>query len=249
MLGLLAELETADSEAISLYLPAGLPPQDLESLVEKVPPAQAVAPDIINLAAHSPTGSALLWGTSRKCQVLPPFPFTERYIAPGYDTEPLSSLLEHDFSIALVLVRSGAYSIGVCQGEKLVSSKTGTGLVHARHRKGGSSQRRFERHREEQMHAFLERVCGHVRQQLEPRATSLDFLVYGGSRTAISSLQKQCPFLQQFESRTLPPLLNIPPPRRQVLESAVVDIWSSMVTEWHDDTFPDIDSHPKGGLT
>jgi hypothetical protein len=249
MLRLLAELETADGEAMSLYLPAGLPPQDIESLVEKVPPAQAVAPDIVALAAHSPTGAALLWGTSRKFLVLAPFPIDERYIAPAYDVEPLRTLLERDFGIALVLVRSGAYSIGVCQGEKLVSTKTGTGLVHARHRKGGSSQRRFERRREEQMHAFLERVCGHVRLQLEPHATSLDYLVYGGSRTVISSLQKQCRFLQQFESRTLPPLLNIPPPRRKVLESAIVDVWSSTVTEWYDDTFPDIDSQPKGGLT
>ena len=248
MLGLLAELETVD-EAISLYLPAGLPPQDIQSLVEKVPTAQAVAPDIVALAARSPTGAALLWCTSHKCLVLPPFPITERYIAPACDVEPLRSMLERDFGIALVLVRSGAYAIGFCQGEKLVSSKTGTGLVHARHKKGGSSQRRFERRREEQMHAFLKRVCGHVRQQLEPRTPSLDYLVYGGSWTAISSLQKQCPFLQQFEGRTLTPLLNIPPPRRKVLESAVVDVWSSMVTEWYDDTFPDIDSQPKGGLT
>jgi len=249
MLGLLAELETADDEAVSLYIPSGLPAQDIQSLIEKVPPAQAVARDIVTLAAHSPTGTALLWGTSRKCLVLPPFPIMERYIAPAYDIEPLRSLLERDFGIALVLVRSGAYAIGFCQGEKLISSKTGTGLVHARHKKGGSSQRRFERRREEQMHAFLKRVCGHIQHQLEPHTASVDYLVYGGSRTAILSLQKQCPFLQQFEGRTLPPLLNIPPPRRKVLESAVADVWSSTMTEWYDDTFPDIDSQPKGGLT
>ena len=249
MLGLLAKLETADSEAISLYLPAGLPQQDIESLVEKVPTAQAVASEIVTLATHSMTGAVLIWGTSRKCLVLPPFPTAERYITPTCDVEPLRSLLERDFTIALVLVRSGAYSIGFCQGEKLISSKTGTGLVHARHKKGGSSQRRFERRREEQMHAFLERVCGHVRQQLEPHAPSLDYLVYGGSWTAISSLQKQCPFLQQFDQRTLPPLLNIPEPRRKVLESAMADVWSSTVTEWYDDALLNIDSQSKRGLT
>ena len=249
MLGLLTELETADSEAISLYLPAGLPPQDVESLVEKVPTAQAVASEIVTLATHSMTGAVLIWGTSRKRLVLPPFPIAERYITPACDVEPLRSLLERDFTIALVLVRSGAYSVGFCHGEKLVSSKTGTGLVHARHRKGGSSQRRFERRREEQFHAFLERVCGHVRHQLEPHASSLDYLVYGGSRTAISSLQKQCPFLRQFDQRTLPPLLNIPQPRRKVLESAMADVWSSTVTEWYDDELLDIDSQSKGGLT
>ena len=246
MLGLLNELEAADAKAVTLCLPLGLSSPDIENLLEKAPVPQDAAADIAGLAVASPTGAILFWGSSRRCLILPPFPITEKYVASGYDVESLRSLLKRSFGIALILVRLGAYAIGICQGEKLIVSKTGTGLVHGRHKKGGSSQRRFERHREKQAYYFLERVCGHAQQQLEPYASTLDYLVYGGSRTAILSLRKQCRFLLQFDNRTLPPLLNIPQPRRIVLEAAIGDIWSSSVTEWHDSELRSIDRQETG---
>ena len=169
-----------------------------------------------------------------KYLVLPPFPVAEKYIAGGYEVAPLRALLQRDFTVAVVLVRLGAYAVGVCQGEKLVSSKVGTGLVHGRHRQGGSSQHRFERHREKQIEYFLTRVCTHAREHIEPHARSLDYIAYGGAWTTILSLTKQCPFLKQFDDRTLPPLLDIPDPRQPVLESAITRVWSSTVIEWRE---------------
>ena len=132
-------------------------------------------------------------------------------------------------------MRLGAYAIGICDGENLVSSKVGTGLVHGRHRQGGSSAHRFERHRDKQIEYFLTRVCQHAREQLEPQAKALDYVVYGGAWTTILLLQKQCPFLGQFDEPTLPPLLDIPEPRQAVLETAVNRVWSSTVIEWRED--------------
>ena len=234
----LDELEANDDQAVSLFVPHGLTLTKVENLLEKVPATRAVAPDIAELAAGSPTGAILFWGSSRKSLILPPFPITEKCIAPGCGVEPLRSLLNQNLSIAFILVRLGAYAIGICQGEKLIDSKTGTGLVHGRHKKGGSSAQRFQRRRENQAYHFLERVCGHARERLEPYTPSLDYLVYGGARTTILSLQKQCPFLRQFDDRTLPPLLNIPKPRRTTLEQAISDIWSSSVTEWYENEAP-----------
>ena len=117
-----------------------------------------------------------------------------------------------------------------------MDSKTGTGLVHARHKKGGSSQARFARHREKQIEQFMARVCSHVRQHIEPYARSLEYMVYGGARTTIFSLHKQCPFLSQFEDRILRMLLDIPEPRQAVLEEAIGRIWSSDVIEWCEDS-------------
>ena len=168
--------------------------------------------------------------------VLPPFPIAEEYMTNGCDIEPLRSLLSHDFLIALVLVRLGAYSIGICRGTELIDSKTGTGLVHARHKKGGSSQARFARHREKQIEQFLIRVCGHAREQIEPHARSLDDLVYGGARTTILLLRKRCPFMNQFDDRILRMLLDIPDPRKVVLEKAVSTVWSTDVIEWCEDS-------------
>jgi hypothetical protein len=63
----------------------------------------------------------------------------------------------------------------------------------------------------------------------------LDYFVYGGARVTILRLQKQCPFLQQFDNRLLRPLLEVQDPRFSVLEKAVSEIWSSKVTEWKDE--------------
>ncbi len=239
-LDLLNGLDEACGQVVSIYLPPGLAETDTRELIVKTSPIQEIPAEIVELVAESPTGTAIFWGTSRKLLVQPPFTLAEQFISPIVDIEPLHSMLESTLTVALILVRLGAFAIGLCQGEQLVTSKTGTGLVHGRHRKGGSSQRRFERRRENQARDFLKRVCGHARQQLEPHAPEISYLVYGGARTTIQSLKKQCPFLNQFEDRTLPPLLSIPRPRRVVLEVAITDVWSSTIIELDDSQAPEI---------
>lgn len=235
MLDFLDELAMMEGRAVSLYVPHDTPQNKIKSLLEKVFTTAAIPAGMDEVIAGSETGAVLFRGLTRRCLVLPPFPIGQEYLTDNYDIGPLYSLLSHDFLIALVLVRLGAYSIGICQGTKLINSKVGTGLVHARHKKGGSSQARFSRHRQKQIEYFLDRVCGHVREHIEPYTRSLDYLIYGGARTTILSLQKRCPLLRQFENRTLRMLLDISKPRKAVLEKAVNDVWSTSVTEWCED--------------
>jgi len=230
----LDELALTEGEAISMYFPAGITTALIEASLEKVFSRVNIPSDIVKNIATSKMGAAFFYNQLQMYLVLPPFPIKEDYVTGGYDVEPLRALLSHDFLIALVLVRLGAFSIGICQGTKIIGSKTGTGLVHARHKKGGSSQARFARHREKQMEQFLVRVCGHVREHIEPGARSLDYLVYGGARTTILLLRKRCPFLNQFDDRILRMLLDIPDPRKPVLEKAVSTIWSTDVIEWYE---------------
>ncbi len=246
MLDFLDQLDMAGGEAVTVVIPPGISPADARALLESALPSSPGLADLAGPGADSPTGAVVFWGSARKLLIKPPFPLRERYIAPGHDTEPLRTLLKRRPTVALVLVRLGAFAIGICQGEQLVTSKTGTGLVHGRHKKGGSSQRRFERHREAQMHHFLERVCGHTRQQLEAHGAEPDYVVYGGAWTTILALKKQCPLLGRFEGRTLPPLLEIAQPRRSVLESAIISVWSSRITEWTEEETGEIDSGQTG---
>jgi len=218
-----------------VYFPPGIAAARIETRLEKVVGLVDMPPGVAEPIAASKMGAAFFWSQLQMYLVLPPFQIKEEYITDGYDIGPLRVLLSHDFLIALILVRLGAFSIGVCQGTKIIDSKTGTGLVHARHKKGGSSQARFARHREKQIEEFLGRVCGHVREHIEPHARSLDYLVYGGARTTIGTLRKQCPLLSQFDGHILRMLLDIPEPRRAVLEKAIDTIWSTDVIKWcHD---------------
>ena len=231
----LDELALSEIKAISMYFPAGITPALVKTSLQKIFSPVDIPSDIVGNIATSKMGAAFFHNQLQMHLVLPPFPIKEDYVTGGYDIEPLRALLSHDFLIALVLVRLGAFSIGICQGTKIIGSKTGTGLVHARHKKGGSSQARFARHREKQIEEFLARVCGHVREHIEPRAWSLDYLVYGGARTTVLTLRKRCPFLGQFDDRILRTLLDIPEPRRALLERAIHTVWSTDVIEWHRD--------------
>jgi len=224
----------AGTEACSIYLPPNLSPTEIENLLKELPEQPEVTPSLDEIAGCSLTGSAIFWSPEQTYLVLPPFPVAEKQLNQSLSTVTLISLLRHDYRIAMILVRLGAYAIGVCHGEKLVSSKVGTGLVHGRHKKGGSSAHRFERHRDKQIEYFLTRVCGRLREQLESHVQSLDYVAYGGARTTIQLLQKQCPFVAKLDRPTLPPLLDIPAPRQAVLETAISRVWSSTVIEWRE---------------
>jgi hypothetical protein len=235
MLDFLEKLAVApDEDLTTLYLPPRLPIAELENFLKEIPAPQDISGGLSDIINRSGTGAVIFWSMTQKYLVIPSFPIVEKSIKHSLDIEPIRSLLNHEYLVGLVLVRLGSYAIGVCHGEKLVSSKVGTGLVHGRHRQGGSSAHRFERHRDKQIEYFLTRVCQHAREQLEPYVKSLDYLVYGGARTTILLLQKQCPLLGKLETPLLPPLLDIPEPRQAVLETALNRIWSSTVIEWQE---------------
>jgi len=103
-------------------------------------------------------------------------------------------------------VRLGDYGPGVVKGETLLTSKVGQRVVHARHRQGGSSSHRFERHREKQMETFFTRVCGHVREQLEPFARQLDYIIYGGTRETILDFRKTMSFFAPIRRENIGPV-------------------------------------------
>lgn len=236
MLRLLDKMEAAEGQATSLYIPHDLPASEVEKTL-KAPlglGAAEVLPDIAEAVGRSKTGTVILWGEQGKYLVLPPFPIKEKLFASGYDVEPLRALLRRELSVALILLRLGAYAVGVFQGEKLMSSKVGTGLVHSRHKKGGSSAHRFERHREKQIEYFFTRVCNHVEERLEPYLQQLDYVIYGGERHTLLSFRKQCHFLQQLDERTLGTLLNVREPKQAALEAAITQVWSSEVIQWEE---------------
>ncbi len=236
MPGFLSELTGAPGdEGLSLYLPPRLPPDELANALKEIPEIPDILTELNKIAGSSKTGAAIFWSPERKLAVLPPLPIAEQQLIRSLETESLRLLLERDRLIALVLVRLGSYAIGVCEGEKLVSSKVSTGLVHGRHHKGGSSAHRFERHRDKQIEYFLTRVCQRSRERIEPYVKSLDYTVYGGARTTIQLLQKQCSFIGKLDTPVLPPLFDIPEPRQAVLEDAVSRVWSSTVYEWRED--------------
>jgi peptide subunit release factor 1 (eRF1) len=234
MLRLLEEFKANSIEIASLCVPPARSRLDVEGLLESILDLEKVPEDIARYMAESPTGAFLFWGPHHRFLIMPPFPVAEESVSPACEIEPLYTLLHQEFWLGLILVRLGAFGIGVVRGDVLVSSKVGTGLVHGRHRQGGSSAHRFERHREKQMETFFTRVCAYTREQLEPYARQLDYVLYGGARETLLEFRKQCQFTRQLDNRTLDLLLNIREPKQAGLKEAVQEAWSSRVIQWND---------------
>jgi hypothetical protein len=223
-------------DAVTLYLPAGLTVDEVQARIRAV---GGVSPPGLGEAAQGSATGFCLFAGDHPVLLLPPFPVSEVVSARGYQVAPLQAMLVADRMIAMVLVRLGSYAVGVSLGERLLSSKVGTGLVHARHRQGGSSALRFRRHREKQIERFLLRVCEEVKRHVGVYQTRLDFITYGGARTTVALLKKRCPMLLAFADRELPPLFDIADPRQAVLEAATHRVWASRILDWgHDPTPP-----------
>ncbi len=221
-----------DGEQLTFFIPPKLAPDKLKDILKRVPAPPPVNNEMYDICTGSPNGAVIFWGGQQKKLIVPPFPIHDSVILAGFETEHLKSMLSQDYVIGVVLIRLGAYGIGVCKGDKLISSKVGTGLVHSRHRQGGSSSHRFERHRDKQMETFFIRVCEHAREQLEPYVKFMDYIVYGGAWETIQLFVKYCPFLSKLNRPVLPTLSDTPEPKRAALEKAAGRVYSSTIYEW-----------------
>jgi peptide subunit release factor 1 (eRF1) len=211
----------------SVYLPPDMTIQETN-----LPAISEMPSQVTQIITGSATGGVIFSAGDINRLVLPPFPLSEKVVFEGLVTEPLRSVVERDYAIGLVLVHLGTYAVGVCRGETIISSKVGTGLVHGRTKKGGSSSARYQRRRKNQAREFLERVCEHAREHLSPYEKTLDYLLYGGPHHTIEKLRKTCPFLNTFESRVLP-VMDVPALKQKVLEAAITRLWSSRIIEWN----------------
>lgn len=121
--------------------------------------------------------------------------------------------------VGIVLVRLGGFSLGVAVGGAIESSTTGARPVHGRTRKGGSSSGRFARRRDNQARVALDAAADAVARFLLPVAATLDAVVLGGDAVALDALREDRR-LAALLARAEPRVLDVPEPRRAVLDEA-----------------------------
>jgi peptide subunit release factor 1 (eRF1) len=216
LLGLLDRLDGLDEQGGTWYRVAG-ETGDLPA------PANELAAGL----GASPTGLAVFCGPAAAIAVSPPFPIAESSEHSGYATAPLRELLTRARTLGVILVRLGGYSVGVYQGGTFVHTKTGGRFVKNRHRKGGQSQRRFERIREGQIREQFDAVAEVIRTHILLAAAALDGVVLGGNRHTVQALLKRAPLPPPLAAKLSPRFIDLPEPRRAVLERSPAAIWTS----------------------
>jgi len=171
------------------------------------------------LVASAPDGASC-------CAALP---FRRSYDGPA-EVAVFAAAVAAPACWGLLLVRKGGFAVARLDGPALVASKVGRRHVQGRTKAGGQSQQRFARRRANQAREAFEAAAEHARLVLAGHP--LEALVCGGDRQAVHEVLSEPRLSALFAVRS-DPWLDVPDPRRAVLERAIVD-GSSAILEVDD---------------
>lgn len=124
----------------------------------------------------------------------------------------------------VLLVRKGGFAIARMSGSTMGESKTGQRHVQGRTKAGGQSQQRFARRRDNQARQAYEAAAGHAVRILGERNELM--VVVGGDHSAVHEVLSDA---RLARLRVVEPWLDVPDPRRSVLEAAVAEACSIRV--------------------
>ena len=158
----------------------------------------------------------------RALVIVPPFPVPESRLHPSWEVSPLLALLEAEYTVGVVLLRLGRFSVAVFKGEQLLSSKTDARYVKGRHHAGGTSQKRFERIREGQVRRLYDKTCEAVQKQFDVFRQELDYVVLGGEKFTLDGFLKVCSSIEPWRTKILSRRLNVRDPKRDTLKQVAV---------------------------
>ena len=171
-----------------------------------------------NQLLRSPTGVVAFRVGDAGLALLPPFPMDAIGLHDGIRDEPLRTLLDSSFTVGVALVRLGRYAIAVYQGQRLAVSKTDTRYVKGKHHAGGTSQRRFQRVRENQIHRLYVEAAGVLERQWHPWLDRLDYVALGGEAATVNGFVRECATLGRLAPITLARRLDVREPNRASLD-------------------------------
>ncbi len=126
----------------------------------------------------------------------------------------------------LLLVRKGGFAVARMRGTTTVASKVGQRHVQGRTKAGGQSQQRFARRRDNQARQAYEAAADHAARVLDDLPPTSGSVVVGGDRGAVDEVLAD-PRLRNL--RVHEPWLDVPDPRRSVLDDAALRAASALV--------------------
>jgi len=162
--------------------------------------------------------------------IVPPIPIEKTFEG---DKNFLLEMIEKKYTIGVILLRLGEYSLGVFEGNELKTHKTGTQFVSGRIKAGGQSAARFQRVREGQINDFFKRVCSQIRGKFAPFNEKIDFIFFGGDSVVAKEFVKFCDFLKKSEEegKIMHKTLNARHMKLKTLEKILKEVWKFRIYE------------------
>jgi len=232
----LASFEDSVKDCVTVYITPASFPDFVDSLKLGIKYDTQVAEireaartgAVIGSAKKYGTGAAIFWSGTGKQFVLPAFPIAKNEVSEGtFDASVLRRALDRKYSIGVIMVTWGWYALGIFDGGNLVECKIGTGYIHKKHKKGGSSQKRFARRTEEQKKDFLRRVSNRIEERFGGYLP--DYIFFGGNRLILKPLIQETRYLQTRTDKISPRILNVRYADREALAGSLAEINKSLV--------------------
>ena len=206
--------------AATVYLPAADQSAAITALA-KEPEGLAWIQTLENAGSRvlrSETGIAAFRVGNVGLAILPGLPLNANRVANGIDDEPLRNLLAAEYTVGVALLRLGRYAIAVYRGRELLVSKTDTRYVKGKHHAGGTSQRRFQRVREHQIHRLYVKASQVLTEQWRSYSDQFDYVALGGEASTIEGFIRESNLLQRLAPITLARMLDVREPKRAALD-------------------------------
>ena len=149
---------------------------------------------------ESPTGIALFYdlkSTGMTPQiVVPPFMILESQwkLDYAFDTTQLQELLDTNRVICILLAHAGESFIGISDRERVIEYKIVRSSVKEKHTKGGMSQRRFERLRDEDIRHHGEKARSAFEALIAGYKSELEMVVASGEHNLIKMITQDNDF-------------------------------------------------------
>ena len=153
----------------------------------------------------------LMGGDASTATITPPFPNA------GQDTAEFIAAVRRIPRTAVLLIRRGGFAAAIVEGDAVISHDVGKRHVQGRTAAGGWSQQRFARRRDKQVHELVDAAVGYAARVILP-ALPVDYLCTGGDRPLVEAVLDD-PRLRRLEGIARGPHLDVPDPRRDVIDS------------------------------
>ncbi|HEU4513971.1 MAG TPA: acVLRF1 family peptidyl-tRNA hydrolase [Nocardioidaceae bacterium] len=155
-------------------------------------------------------------------------PFSREYDGPP-DAASFRDAARRPVRWGVLLVRKGGFAVAAGTDARPLVSKVGRRHVQGRTKAGGQSQQRFARRRDNQARQAYEAAADHAHRVLVTEFGRVEALVCGGDRSAVDAVLSD-PRLAALAAVRVEPWLPVADPRRAVLDQAVADARSTVVT-------------------
>ncbi|WOF15206.1 hypothetical protein F1737_00200 [Methanoplanus sp. FWC-SCC4] len=217
VLSRLSSLKSGSENLLSFYLPAGRAVSSIEGL-------DGEAAGFIG-GAGAQNGIAGFFDLSdvSLCRIFAVLPFSPESLSESlslsFNTGPAEEIVGKKITVAFVLAHGGESFIGVSNETDLLYGQLVKSSVKEKHTKGGWSQKRFERLREEDIRHHAEKAGEAFMGMMDEYRGIVDLIVIGGDKALGDLIVGNPPvpkIYRQFETR----------PEKHAGEKIKKEIWS-----------------------